>query len=227
VIRKEVVIGGPGSGKSTLLSGYAVEPGAISIDPTGGLRKLVQHVVPVVRYDRHNAAAFGELTAWLAQVIGRGEPALIDVSNAKQADAELFGDEFGYWLFAHLRGGLVVVDEVQWLVNPGVVRHGLITFFGKGRNNGTGAVVSSHRPALMNKSILGMADTLRFGRLVASPDLAAAAKLLKSTVRVTKALDGITRQLPQLQPGQWFTFKAAEPGGEQEQPETPSVTQGA
>lgn len=212
MIRKTAVIGGPGSGKSTLLASDAIQPGAVSLDPTGGLLRKVRGAVEVARYDRHGAGNFAELTDWLQRRMAKDTPVLIDFSHARPDDREEASNELGFWLVQHMRGGIVVVDEVQWFLDSANRKHGLIELVGKCRNNGTAVTISTHRPTLMNKSILGMSDTVRVGRLIDPRDLEAAAKLLSSKVS-TRELDELAAVLPTLQPGYWVTLEAAEPGG--------------
>lgn len=210
--RKEAVIGGPGSGKTTYLASRVLERGAIGIDPVGGLRKLLQGHVSILVYDRHGPKEFQVLTDTLGRHFISGKPLLVDSSELTQQESQDFSTDLGHWFRKHFRGGLLVLDEMKWLIPPAPgTSNGMSEFIAKCRNYDVGVVVTGHRPASMNKDVIGLCDTFRVGRMVHPLDLEAATKILRSQASA-RNLDALAAKLPTLEPGHWYVLQGAAPG---------------
>ena len=181
--RKTAVIGRPGTGKTTLLGNIArSQPKVLIVDPVGPLARFADLRIPIRAAPTPDAIA-GALRRIASECWPAGQRVALDASAIFGDERAQLGDLLGRAAIQHLRGGVVILDEAHWFMPQGSfsTHKGLFELIGKGRNYGLGTVVSTHRPAMVEKNALELSDLWIIMGLTGTNDLKAVARLLENS----------------------------------------------
>lgn len=185
--RTVALIGQKGSGKTLtmrqlIMDGIPKATPILTIDCVGALKPPNAVIIGLEKPQKWNAERWAGFFRIVRRLWNDKQPLVVNLGSMRQVEKVFFGDRMAAWAIRNLKSGVIIVDEVHELCPESegsysmefdrLVRHG--------RSKGDlGFMISTQRPQMADKNLLGLCDYFFFFRILWHTDADVVKKLLK------------------------------------------------